>query len=112
MATSYAGTARGASKHDRGLACAHDLAPALIAGHLSLSEAPAVAHARHAVLDRNLRIAGKQEVDVDRVTRGGPAPCARPCQHLGEQLAAEDPGPEVLDAALRSDRRRVVWCQA
>ena len=49
--------------------CQHDLAPALIAGHLSLHEAPAVAHAPHAVPDRNLRIAGKQEVDVDRVTR-------------------------------------------
>jgi hypothetical protein len=78
---------------------ASTIAPALIAGHLSLHEAPAVAHAPHAVLDRNLWIAGKQEVDVDRVTR---AVLHRACgrgQHLGEQLAAEDPGPKILDAA-------------
>ena len=79
--------------------CEHDLAPALIAGHLSLHEAPAVAHAPHAVLDRNLRIAGKQEVDVDRVTRAVLHRARGRGQHLGEQLAAEDAGPEVLDAA-------------
>ena len=77
----------------------HDFAPALIAGHLSLHEAPAVAHATHAVLDRNLRIAGKQEVDVDRVTRAVLHRARGGGQHLGKQLAAEDPRPEVFDAA-------------
>jgi hypothetical protein len=56
-------------------------------------------HAPHAVLDRNLGIAGKQEVDVDRVTRAVLHRARGRDQHLGEQLAAEDPGPEVLDAA-------------
>jgi hypothetical protein len=79
--------------------CEHDLAPALIAGHLSLHGAPAVTHAPHAVLDRNLRMAGRQEVDVDRVTRAVLYRARGRGQHLGEQLAAEDPGPEVLDAA-------------
>jgi len=66
---------------------------------LSLREAPTVAHAPHAVLDRNLRIAGKQEVDVDRVTHALLHRARGRGQHLGEQLAAEDPGPEILDAA-------------
>ena len=67
--------------------CEHDLAPALIAGHLSLHEAPAVAHAPHAVLDRNLRIAGKQEVDVDRVTRA----VLHRARGRGQHLASRSP---------------------
>src|SRR4029450_6021392 len=37
--------------------------------------------------------------DVDRVTRAVLYRARGRGQHLGEQLAAEDPGPEVLDAA-------------
>jgi hypothetical protein len=43
-------------------------------------------------------IAGKKEVDVDRVTRAVLHRARGRGQHLGEQLAAEDPGPEVFDA--------------
>ena len=73
--------------------CEHDLAPALIAGHLSLREAAAVAHAPHAVLDGNLRIAGKQEVEVECVTGAVLHRARGHGQRVGEQLAAEDPGP-------------------
>jgi len=61
---------------------------------------PRVRHRPRQTHDSRLHaVAGKQKVDVDRVTR---AVLYRACsrgQHLGEQLAAEDPGPEVLDAA-------------
>jgi hypothetical protein len=58
-----------------------------------------VGHPLQAVFDRKLRIAGKPEVDVDRVTRAVQQRARGRGQHLGEELAAEDPGSEVLDAA-------------
>jgi hypothetical protein len=51
------------------------------------------------VVPVGIRIAGKQEVDVDRVTRAVLHRARGRGKHLGEQLAAEEAGPEVLDAA-------------
>ena len=86
--------------------CEHDLAPALIAGDLPQHETP---HAPHALLDRNLRVAGKQEVSVDSVTRAVLHHARDRAQHLGEQLAAEDPGPKCSMLRASKRCRQAVW---
>jgi hypothetical protein len=64
-----------------------------------LREPPAVADAPHAIVDRQRRHAGREEVDVQRVT----GPIARGArgghQRLREELAAEDPRAQMLDAS-------------